>query len=173
MRDLASCASSRLALREHVLPHLGLARRARARADAAGGDVTFAIDAEAEAYLEAFLAERRAGRRVLLGGPRAGRAGRRAEHVLVVDPIDGTRPALAGLESGCVSVAAAPLGDGEPDDGRRRRRRAWWRSRRGACFLAERGAGVAERRAGRAQREHGHRPDVLDLRLPRPPGAPD
>ena len=33
--------------------------------------------------------------------------------VLVVDPIDGTRPALAGLESACVSVAAAPFG-GEP-----------------------------------------------------------
>ena len=33
--------------------------------------------------------------------------------VLVVDPIDGTRPALAGFESACVSVAAAPL-DGEP-----------------------------------------------------------
>jgi myo-inositol-1(or 4)-monophosphatase len=33
--------------------------------------------------------------------------------VLVVDPIDGTRPALAGLESACVSVAAAPL-EGEP-----------------------------------------------------------
>src|SRR4051812_41749046 len=37
-------------------------------------------------------------------------AGDRAEWVLVVDPIDGTRPALAGLESCCVSVAAAPLG---------------------------------------------------------------
>ncbi len=33
--------------------------------------------------------------------------------MLVVDPIDGTRPALAGLESCCVSIAAAPL-DGEP-----------------------------------------------------------
>jgi myo-inositol-1(or 4)-monophosphatase len=31
--------------------------------------------------------------------------------VLVVDPIDGTRPAMAGLESCCVSVAAAPLRD--------------------------------------------------------------
>ena len=30
--------------------------------------------------------------------------------VLVVDPIDGTRPALAGFESACVSVAAAPFG---------------------------------------------------------------
>lgn len=33
--------------------------------------------------------------------------------MLVVDPIDGTRPALAGLESSCVSVAAARL-DGVP-----------------------------------------------------------
>jgi myo-inositol-1(or 4)-monophosphatase len=31
--------------------------------------------------------------------------------VLVVDPIDGTRPAMAGFEMACVSVAAAPLDD--------------------------------------------------------------
>ena len=37
--------------------------------------------------------------------------------MLVVDPIDGTRPAMAGFESCCVSVAAAPLGDGEPTMG--------------------------------------------------------
>jgi len=37
-----------------------------------------------------------------------------AVDVLVVDPIDGTRPALAGLESACVAVALAPLGDGDP-----------------------------------------------------------
>jgi myo-inositol-1(or 4)-monophosphatase len=35
----------------------------------------------------------------------------------VVDPIDGTRPALAGFEAACVSVAAAPLGDAEPTMG--------------------------------------------------------
>jgi myo-inositol-1(or 4)-monophosphatase len=35
-------------------------------------------------------------------------------HVLVVDPIDGTRPAMAGLESASVAVALAPLGDGSP-----------------------------------------------------------
>ena len=33
----------------------------------------------------------------------------RASWVLVVDPIDGTRPAMAGLEAACVSVAAARL----------------------------------------------------------------
>jgi myo-inositol-1(or 4)-monophosphatase len=40
-----------------------------------------------------------------------------AELVLIVDPIDGTRPALAGLEAACTSVALAPLGDGEPTMG--------------------------------------------------------
>jgi len=104
-----------LALREQVLPSLG-SHAARAHdedADGAGGDVTFAIDAEAEAMLERFLAERApdvafySEDRGLVepAGP--------ARAVLVVDPIDGTRPALAGLESCCVSVAAAPL-DHEP-----------------------------------------------------------
>ena len=39
-----------------------------------------------------------------------------AEWVLIVDPIDGTRPAAAGLESCCVSIAAARLDD-EPTMG--------------------------------------------------------
>lgn len=109
VRDLA------LALRAQVLPALG-SHSARAHDEAApavGGDVTFAIDAAAEATLESFLAERApdvafySEDRGLVepgGTPRA---------VLVVDPIDGTRPALAGLESCCVSVAAAPL-EGDP-----------------------------------------------------------
>ena len=45
---------------------------ARTASTAAGGDVTFAIDAEAEALLEAFLARARPGRGVLLRGPRPG-----------------------------------------------------------------------------------------------------
>ena len=37
--------------------------------------------------------------------------------MLIVDPIDGTRPALAGFEAACTSVALAPLGDGAPTMG--------------------------------------------------------
>jgi myo-inositol-1(or 4)-monophosphatase len=100
-------------LREIVLPHLGRDEGRAHSGDGAGGDVTFAIDERAEARMEAFLAERAPdvafysedrGLVVPAGEPR---------WVLVVDPIDGTRPALAGLESACVSVAAAPFG-GEP-----------------------------------------------------------
>jgi myo-inositol-1(or 4)-monophosphatase len=101
-------------LREEVLPHLG-AHAARAHSGAAeGGDVTFQIDERAEARMESFLAER-APEISFYSEDRGlvSPAGDRAEWVLVVDPIDGTRPALAGLESCCVSVAAAPL-DSEP-----------------------------------------------------------
>ena len=105
-------------LREHVRPLLG-AHAGREHVQAgAGGDVTFAIDEEAETWLERFLADRApdlafySEDRGLVtpstGDPRA---------VLVVDPIDGTRPAMAGLECCCVSIAAAPLGNGEPTMG--------------------------------------------------------
>ena len=62
--------------------------------------------------------------------------------MLVVDPIDGTRPALAGLESCCVSVAAAPLHEGvtmgEVSVG------CVVEIPSGKLFLAERGAGLLE-----------------------------
>src|SRR5688500_20362028 len=111
------CVELAASLREEVLPQLG-AHAGRAHAGAAeGGDVTFAIDESAEARMEAFLAERAPG--VAFYSEDRGMVnptGGEADWVLVVDPIDGTRPALAGFESCCVSVAAAPL-DGEPTMG--------------------------------------------------------
>jgi myo-inositol-1(or 4)-monophosphatase len=101
-----------LALRERVVPQVG-SHAARAHSgDAAGGDVTFAIDADAEELLASFLRERAPD--VAFYSEDAGLitpgGSARPQHVLVVDPVDGTRPALAGLESCCVSVAAAPYG---------------------------------------------------------------
>jgi myo-inositol-1(or 4)-monophosphatase len=138
VRDLS------LALREKVLPMLGShAGRTHAGELSAGGDVTFRIDEEAEALLETWLAER--APEVAFYSEDRGLvlpSGRDATDVLVVDPIDGTRPAMAGLESCCVSVAAAPLRDGVtmgevsvacvveiPS---------------GVVFLAERGQGIVE-----------------------------
>ena len=101
-----------LALRERVLPQVG-SHAARAHAGgAAGGDVTFAIDADAERLLRDFLTENAPD--VAFYSEDAGLvvpSGATPRHVLVVDPVDGTRPALAGLESCCVSVAAAPYGE--------------------------------------------------------------
>jgi myo-inositol-1(or 4)-monophosphatase len=137
VRDLS------LALREEVLPMLGShAGRAHADSLAAGGDVTFKIDEHAEALLESWLRERAPEVAFYsedrgLVAPAGG-----ASTVLVVDPIDGTRPAMAGLESCCVSVAAAPLHDGvtmgEVTVG------CVVEIPSGAVFLAERGRGVVE-----------------------------
>jgi myo-inositol-1(or 4)-monophosphatase len=102
-----------LRLRDRVLPELG-SHAGRAHTGAgAGGDVTFAIDESAEAELARFVAER-APRLAFYSEDRGLVAPPDATHVLVVDPIDGTRPAMAGFESACVAVALAPLGDGEP-----------------------------------------------------------
>ena len=106
MRELA------LALRERVLPLLGAHSQRAHSGAAAGGDVTFAIDAAAEELLERFVSERAPGV-AFYSEDRGLVAADGAHTVLVVDPIDGTRPALAGLESCCVSIASAPL-DGEP-----------------------------------------------------------
>jgi myo-inositol-1(or 4)-monophosphatase len=133
--DLAST------LRDEVLPHLG-AHAGRAHAGAAeGGDVTFEIDEHAERRMETFLAERApdvsfySEDRGLISP-----AGDRAEWVLVVDPIDGTRPALAGLESCCVSVAAARL-DAEPTMGDVQVG-CVLELKSGQAFVAERGEGL-------------------------------
>jgi myo-inositol-1(or 4)-monophosphatase len=102
-----------LHLRSRVLPELG-SQAGRAHAGGAvGGDVTFAVDQLAEAALEEFIAER-AHSMAFYSEDRGLVAPPEASHVLLVDPIDGTRPAMAGLESACVAVALAPLGDGQP-----------------------------------------------------------
>jgi myo-inositol-1(or 4)-monophosphatase len=102
-----------LRLREVVLPELGSHSGRTETGDGAGGDITFGIDALAEESLSEFLAHR-APRVAFYSEDRGLVANDHSTDVLVVDPIDGTRPAMAGLESACVAVALAPLGDGEP-----------------------------------------------------------
>jgi myo-inositol-1(or 4)-monophosphatase len=130
-----------LGLREHVLPFLGAhAGRAHVKAGA-GGDVTFAIDSEAEEYLESFLAERAPEVAFYSEDRGLVEPDGSAQWVLVVDPIDGTRPALAGFESSCVSVAAAPLGDGDPSMADVELG-VIAEIKNGALFVAERGKGI-------------------------------
>jgi myo-inositol-1(or 4)-monophosphatase len=70
----------------------------------------------AERFVERFVAKRAPG--CSFYSEDRGLVARAGDsQVLVVDPIDGTRPAMAGLESACVAVALAPLGDGAPTMG--------------------------------------------------------
>jgi myo-inositol-1(or 4)-monophosphatase len=132
-----------LALRRHVLPQLGShAARAHEEELAAGGDITFAIDASAEELLAEFLAERAPEVAFFSEDRGLVTPSGNADTVLIVDPIDGTRPALAGFESSCVSVAAAPLREdvtmGEVEVG------CVVEIKSGHVFLAERGRGLIE-----------------------------
>jgi myo-inositol-1(or 4)-monophosphatase len=134
----ALAASVAAEIRDAVSPLLGTAA-ARARVGRApGGDATLHIDEIAERVLEerleaagdvGFYSEDRG--LVVYGRPRA---------FLVVDPVDGTRPAAAGLESCCVSVGVVPPSEdarlGEVSFG------VVHELKTGARFLASRGNGV-------------------------------
>ena len=145
----ALCVELAARLREAVLPALG-SHAARAHSGAsAHGDITFGLDELAEAELEAFAAEASiplamlSEDRGVVGPPDA-------EWLLVVDPVDGTRPALAGFEGACVSIAAAPntpdatLGDVEVG--------VVLELKTGRSFVARRGGGVTCRRHARRRR---------------------
>jgi myo-inositol-1(or 4)-monophosphatase len=129
------------ALREEVAPELGRYAGRAHEGPGAGGDITFAIDERAESFMEGFLAERApdvafySEDRGLVSPPGD------AEWVFVVDPIDGTRPAMAGFEAACVSVAVAPLGDGNPAMGDVRVG-CVVEIKSGRVFVAERGNGL-------------------------------
>lgn len=96
-------------VREAVLPMFGRPEARRRTGTAAGGDPTFRIDETAERVAETLFEERGnlayftedAGLRVL-GRPEA---------LFLLDPVDGSRPALAGFETCCVTLAVAPVGE--------------------------------------------------------------
>jgi myo-inositol-1(or 4)-monophosphatase len=156
-------------LREVVRPELGSHAGRVELGDGIGGDVAFSVDEVAESTLAAFVADR-APRFAFYSEDRGLVAPSGNEtHVLVVDPTDGTRPAMAGLESACVAVALAPVENGDPKmsdlevD-------CVVEIKTGDWFLARRGA-ACSRRGRFSSARYRHRLDVLGLRLPRPPCA--
>ncbi len=139
LRDLVRDLS--FSLREIVLPELGSHAGREHSGDGAGGDVTFAIDEQAESHLEEFLAGH--APQVAFYSEDRGLVMPTGEatDVLIVDPIDGTRPAMAGFEAACISVASAPLGDGSPTFGDVNVG-CIVEIKSGDFFLAERGNGI-------------------------------
>jgi myo-inositol-1(or 4)-monophosphatase len=133
------------ALREVVYPFLGLHAAREHAGVAEGGDVTFDIDEKAEAFLETYMAERLTGW-AYYSEDRGLQGAADPEIVLIVDPIDGTRPAAAGMEAGCVSIAAVPPAAAGPTMGGIVAG-VIQEIKSGDVFLAEKGAGFEMRRA--------------------------
>ncbi len=94
-------------IRETVLPYFGKPEAKKISGKSIGGDSTFLVDDISEHFLSNYL-KNEAGNiayysedrgLVKVGNPR---------HLLIIDPIDGTRAAACGLESGCISIAVSP-----------------------------------------------------------------
>lgn len=94
-------------VKDAVVPHLGTWRARRVTGIASSGDATFDIDDIAEGAVAAFVRDRRLNvgcyseDKGLVPPPGGGTP----DGVLIIDPIDGTRGAIAGFEACVVSVA--------------------------------------------------------------------
>src|SRR5690242_4181322 len=91
-------------IRETVRPHLGAWQSRRVSGTAASGDATFAIDDYAEAAIVSFIEREKLSIAYYSEDKGLIEFGASPEAVLIIDPIDGTRPAIAGFESCVVAV---------------------------------------------------------------------
>ena len=104
-------------IRAAVRPHLGAWQGREVSGTAASGDATFGIDDIAEDAIVSFIERERLSVAYYSEDKGLREFGTAPEGVLIIDPIDGTRPALAGFEQCVVSVAwadyrpAVTLGD--------------------------------------------------------------
>jgi myo-inositol-1(or 4)-monophosphatase len=95
-------------IRKKVLPYLGKQDSRLISGKSIGGDSTFMIDDIAETFLKKYLkdisiAYYSEDRGLIKHGP--------ADKLLIIDPIDGTRAAVSGLESCCISIALSEFTD--------------------------------------------------------------
>jgi myo-inositol-1(or 4)-monophosphatase len=109
---LLGCAQ---AVRTVVARHRQAGGDRQVHGDSPGGDAQFDVDKVAEQAVWDYLTgHAEAPVAVYTEDEGLRHTGPDPRFVLVVDPIDGTRPTSAGLEMGTVSIAAARLGDGKP-----------------------------------------------------------
>ena len=94
-------------VRDAVRPHLGAYHARAVSGTAHSGDATFAIDDVAEDAIVQFIERNNLSLALYSEDKGLVEFGTSPEAVLIVDPIDGTRPAVAGFEACVVSAAWA------------------------------------------------------------------
>jgi len=94
-------------IRDTVRPHLGAWHGRQISGTAASGDATFGIDEIAEEAIVSFIEREKLSIAYYSEDKGLIEFGASPEAVLIIDPIDGTRPAIAGFEACVVSVAWA------------------------------------------------------------------
>ncbi|MDD3776098.1 MAG: hypothetical protein PHN32_00625 [Actinomycetota bacterium] len=94
-------------IRKTVLPYLGRPESKKISGKAIGGDSTFLIDDISEQFLAHYF-EHQAKDIAYYSEDRGLVEVGKPQHLLIIDPVDGTRAAACGLESSCVSIALSP-----------------------------------------------------------------
>ena len=94
-------------IRDAVRPHLGCWLGRQISGTAASGDATYGIDEIAEEAIVSYIEREKLSIAYYSEDKGLIEFGSSPEAVLIIDPIDGTRPAAAGFEACVVSVAWA------------------------------------------------------------------
>lgn len=126
------------------------------------GDATFALDDAAEKAVSDFITTHALP--VAVYSEDAGFVSRHPEPklALVIDPVDGTRPAAAGLEMSCVSIAAAPFHSREEITMKSVEAGAIMEIKGNALFVAEKGRGAGIIQGGKVSSPKPALPDNPD-----------
>jgi len=172
-------------IRQVVRPELGRLSSRAIRGVGISGDASFSIDILAEKALLNYLEDRHLPLAYYSEDRGLVKRVAQPEGVLIVDPIDGTRPAAAGFESACVSVALSRVRPASGPESRLRSQtdpgaRAWdsglsvenctfedlligciQEIKNGTRFVAERGKGARIWDPGPGQSSPRHRAPTL------------
>ncbi|MDI6792727.1 MAG: inositol monophosphatase family protein [bacterium] len=97
-----------------VSPYVGQASAREITGRAASGDPTFRIDEIAEGVLYDYVKEKGPDWAYFSEDKGLVRFGPEPRFLLIVDPVDGSRPAVVGFEAACVSVALADYRQEKP-----------------------------------------------------------
>lgn len=98
-------------IRKKIYPFLNAERARKIEGVAHSGDVTFQLDVIAEQEVENFLIQKNFNLAYYTEDKGLVKNDPSPEWLLIVDPIDGTRPAFSGFESAVVSIALCPYSD--------------------------------------------------------------
>ncbi|MFD7667181.1 inositol monophosphatase family protein [Streptomyces sp. NPDC059788] len=102
-------------VRSELMAYAGRGLARQVHGDSPGGDAQFDVDEVAERAVLAYLrGHAEVPLAVYTEDGSLVELAPDPRYVLVVDPVDGTRPTSAGLEMGMVSIAAAPLTGSAP-----------------------------------------------------------
>jgi myo-inositol-1(or 4)-monophosphatase len=98
-------------IRKKIYPLLNAELARRVEGVAHSGDVTFQLDVVAEQEVESFLNQQKFKLAYYTEDKGLVKNEPAPEWLLIIDPVDGTRPAASGFETAVVSIAACPCLD--------------------------------------------------------------